>query len=107
MTGKKPPASERLGWEELGELLCAELKIAAARTTVSSVPAFITEHLRRRLWKKNMKQIEEEAQGGETNAPTQLEKAKCPDCGGSGFYYPAGFEAGVAKCKHQKLTNQS
>lgn len=29
--------------------------------------------------------------------------SKCPDCGGSGFYYPKGYEGGVAKCKHEKL----
>ena len=37
-------------WEELAELLIMELEIAAARTkSISSVPAFLTEHLRRRL----------------------------------------------------------
>ncbi len=28
----------------------------------------------------------------------------CPDCSGSGFWYPEGIEKGVAKCKHAKLT---
>jgi predicted transcriptional regulator len=27
----------------------------------------------------------------------------CPDCQGSGFFYPKGFEGGVAKCKHERL----
>jgi hypothetical protein len=37
-------------WEELAELLVMELEIAAARTkSISNVPAFLTEHLRRRL----------------------------------------------------------
>ncbi len=27
----------------------------------------------------------------------------CPDCTGTGFYYPNGHEGGVAKCKHEKL----
>lgn len=27
----------------------------------------------------------------------------CPDCSGSGFYYPKGYEGGVAKCMHPKL----
>jgi hypothetical protein len=27
----------------------------------------------------------------------------CPDCHGSGFYYPNGVEKGVAKCKHSSL----
>jgi hypothetical protein len=41
---------ERERWKELGELLAEELKEAAQRTrTISSVPAFFTAHLRRRL----------------------------------------------------------
>jgi len=28
----------------------------------------------------------------------------CPDCQGSGFYYPNGFEGGVVKCKHERIT---
>ena len=27
----------------------------------------------------------------------------CPDCGGTGFYYPDGVERGVKLCKHDKL----
>jgi DNA-binding transcriptional ArsR family regulator len=27
----------------------------------------------------------------------------CPDCQGSGFWYPEGVEKGVAKCKHERL----
>lgn len=29
----------------------------------------------------------------------------CPDCGGSGFYYPQGTDKGVSKCKHDRLTS--
>jgi DNA-binding Lrp family transcriptional regulator len=28
---------------------------------------------------------------------------KCPDCQGSGFWYPDGVEKGVAKCKHVRM----
>lgn len=49
VTGKEPSAAERERWTEVGELLVAELKQGATRTTVSSVPAFLAEHLRRRL----------------------------------------------------------
>lgn len=45
--GTTPADSER--WREVAEILVAELKIAAARTSVSSAPAFLAEHLRRRL----------------------------------------------------------
>jgi hypothetical protein len=27
----------------------------------------------------------------------------CPDCQGSGFWYPEGIERGVAKCKHGQM----
>ena len=29
----------------------------------------------------------------------------CPDCNGSGFWYPEGMEKGVAKCKHERMAN--
>jgi hypothetical protein len=32
-----------------------------------------------------------------------LDTKSCPDCQGSGFWYPSGVEKGVAKCKHEKL----
>ena len=31
----------------------------------------------------------------------------CPDCQGSGFWYPEGIEKGVAKCKHVKLVSRA
>lgn len=34
---------------------------------------------------------------------TQVDNSACPDCKGSGFYYPNGPTGGVAKCKHEKL----
>ncbi len=50
ITGKAPSASDAARWGELGELLAGELRAAAERTSVvSSVPALLTEHLRRRL----------------------------------------------------------
>jgi hypothetical protein len=96
---------EKLG--ELAELLATELKIAAARTSnVSSIPAFLTEHLRRRLWKMDKKQVAEEGKlgAGPAEASIPAEQVRnCPDCGGSGLYYPGGYEKGVAKCRHEKL----
>jgi hypothetical protein len=32
-----------------------------------------------------------------------LDISQCPDCKGTGFYYPKGIEGGVARCKHQRL----
>src|SRR5215207_5807908 len=60
ITGREPSQAETAGWGELAEVLVTELKIAAGRTTVSNVPAFLAEHLRRRLWKKEKRQIEDE-----------------------------------------------
>lgn len=37
----------------------------------------------------------------------QVDATQCPDCKGSGFYYPNGPIGGVAKCKHEKLTSES
>jgi hypothetical protein len=36
-------------------------------------------------------------------APTQADTSYCPDCKGSGFYYPDGPSGGVAKCKHENM----
>jgi len=50
LTGRAPKAGERGAWAELARVIVAELKEAAARAeSVSSVPAFLTEHLRRKL----------------------------------------------------------
>ena len=43
----------------------------------------------------------------EETAPTaQLDTTQCPDCRGTGFYYPQGVESGVAKCKHAQLRQE-
>jgi hypothetical protein len=108
ITGRELSVGERDRWREVAEVLVAELKIAAARTTISSVPAFLAEHLRRRLWKVDKRQAR--AEGMELpdealkTAPG-IDTAKCPDCGGSGWWYPEGPDKGVKKCKHENLTS--
>jgi hypothetical protein len=103
VTGREPTAEEASRWSELAELLATELKIAAGRTTVSSVPAFLTEHLRRRLWKKEKRQVEAEAGVRSEGRTPKVDASQCPDCFGTGMYYPEGFEKGVARCDHKKL----
>ena len=50
LTNKNLSEKDREKWGELGELLVMEMELAAARTkSVSNLPAFLTEHLRRRL----------------------------------------------------------
>ena len=108
VTGKDFSAAEAERWGELAGVLVAELEIAAARTTVSSVPSFLAEHLRRRLWKIDKKQARAEGRElpDEKAASAQGKDARaCPDCGGSGFWYPDGYEKGVAKCRHEKLAD--
>jgi hypothetical protein len=109
VTGKGTHAAERDRWSELAELLVTELKIAAGRTgSVSSAPAFLTEHLRRRLWKKEKRQLdgEEKAVGSEQSGAAKVDASKCPDCFGTGMWYPEGFERGVARCEHRQLSKE-
>ena len=110
VTGKEPAKIECDRWRELAELLSVELKIAAARTSVSSVPSFLTEHLRRRLWKTD-KKLNDMSAGKpattEISAPLRGLSDNCPDCGGTGFYYPVGYESGVAKCMHAKRVSEN
>lgn len=107
LTGREPSKAEAARWAEVAEVLMTELRIAAGRTTISNVPAFLAEHLRRRLWKKEKRQLEAEAAdaGQKSPAPApRLDAAQCPDCFGTGMFYPDGYEKGVAKCPHAKLT---
>ena len=53
VTGKVSVQGQKEKWRELGEVLLMEFEIAAARTDeISNAPAFLTEHLRRRLLRK-------------------------------------------------------
>jgi hypothetical protein len=105
LTGKVPSAADNERWRELAQVLTAELRIAAARTTVSNVPAFLAEHLRRRLWKVDKRQAS--AEGRELPDSSSMTPVKapqdCPDCKGAGWWYPEGQEKGVAKCRHERL----
>jgi hypothetical protein len=105
ITGREPSQAEAARWLELAEVLVTELKIAAGRTTVSSVPAFLTEHLRRRLWKKEKRQIDDERLKEQSAAP-KVDASQCPDCFGTGMWYPEGFDKGVARCEHKALGKQ-
>ena len=111
LTGRELSASESDRWRELAQVLMAELKIASARTTVSSIPAFLAEHLRRRLWKIDKKQAHAEGRELPDDAATKqqstVDASHCLDCGGSGWWYPEGEGKGVAKCKHEKLVTES
>lgn len=116
ITGRSPGKADSLRWAELGEVLITEMKIAAARSeSVSSLPAFFAEHLRRRLWNKNKKQLaEEKAEISKVSNQakpgiTEEQIRSCPDCYGTGMWYPegTGFGKAVARCKHEKLLGQA
>jgi hypothetical protein len=107
VTGKEVLPAERQRWAELADLLVTELKIAAGRTTVSNVPAFFTEHLRRRLWKKEKRQIDAEVSASSAPASARyIDASQCLDCFGTGMWYPEGYEKGVARCRHERLASE-
>jgi hypothetical protein len=103
--GKNSASIEQ--WREVKEVLLTELRIASGRTTVSNVPTFLAEHLRRRLWKVDKKRAIEiatvEPEQGSQPAFSDEAKRSCPDCAGTNFWYPDGPDKGVAKCRHTKL----
>jgi hypothetical protein len=104
VTGKESSVADLDRWKEVAEVLVTELKIAAGRTNVSSVPAFLAEHLRRRLFKKDQKQLaREEAEVSSAPIARKIDASQCPDCFGTGMWYPEGYDKGVARCRHEKL----
>jgi len=109
ITGRELSPTEAHRWRELAEVLVTELKIAAGRTTVSSVPAFLAEHLRRRLFKKDKAQlaVEESLSLTTVNPSDKVNSKQCPDCFGTGMFYPSGYENGVARCTHEKLKEKT
>jgi hypothetical protein len=74
VTGREPSSAERARWKEVAELLATELEIAASRTTVTSAPAFLAEHLRRRLRKADARQIEREVGEASSRQPSGSSK---------------------------------
>jgi hypothetical protein len=85
ITGKEPSPAEAERWRELADVLVTELKIAAGRTNVSSVPSFFAEHLRRRLFKKDRAQLASEEKSG-PEPSVKVDASKCPDCFGTGMW---------------------
>jgi hypothetical protein len=74
VTGREASPAERDRWKEVAELLATELEVAASRTTVTSAPAFLAEHLRRRLRKTDARQIEREVGEANTKQATGASK---------------------------------
>jgi len=73
LTGRRPKASEREQWAELARTLVEELNDAAARAeSVSSVPAFLNAHLRRKLAPKPVARKREGNQKPDVGLPLAL-----------------------------------
>lgn len=70
VSGREPSRADAERWAEVAELLVTELKVAASRTTVTSAPAFLAEHLRRRLRKADARQIEREVGEASSKHPS-------------------------------------
>ncbi len=71
LIGKELKSNDNEKLRELAELLVMELEIAAARTdTISNVPAFLTEHLRRRLLGKPNVQTSNKTSGAKSTGKT-------------------------------------
>ncbi len=67
LIGKELKSDDNEKLKELADLLVMELEIAAARTkTISNVPAFLTEHLRRRLLGKSNVQTSNKTSGAKS-----------------------------------------
>lgn len=107
LSGREAISADYSSMRELFDVLLTEAKIAGDRASVVSSPAaFTAEHLRRRLFKKG--KVEMEAESREVPAPvTTLDVQNCPDCHGTGWWYPNGMEKGVAKCKHTRLAKET
>lgn len=90
-------------FHEVLDVLQTEFQIAAARTTVSDAGAFLAEHLRRRLFKLDKKQMESRA-AAQTEPVAAVDARKCEDCGGTGWTYEQPpFGGAVRRCMHERL----
>jgi hypothetical protein len=115
MTGRELSEADIQGFGKVGEIIAAEFRIAAARTTVNVPGAFLATHMQRRLFKKAEAELSAESPGNVASPSAgQLspeEISKCPDCGGSCMWYPAGnnpegWAKGAAKCDHNQLKKE-
>lgn len=71
LTGRAPKAKEREQWAELARTLVEELNDAASRAeSVSSVPAFLNAHLRRKLAPKPVARKREGHQKSDVGLPS-------------------------------------
>lgn len=94
VSGKEPAKADAERWAEVAELLVTELKVAATRTTITSAPAFLAEHLRRRLRKADARQIEREI--GEASSRQPMGAAK-PDLSAEQIQEQVNLMAGLMR----------
>jgi hypothetical protein len=61
--------------------------------SVSEAPSKSTPIKERTYERKNLKR----------DVSKEADASQCPDCHGTGMWYPEGFGKGVAKCRHERL----
>ncbi|HEY9405782.1 MAG TPA: hypothetical protein VIQ24_24240 [Pyrinomonadaceae bacterium] len=106
LAGREATRADYSTMRELFDVILTEARIAGDRASVVSSPvAFAAEHLRRRLFKKGKAEMEAETKAAPVSAAS-VDAQKCPDCHGTGWWYPNGVEKGVAKCKHEKSKSE-
>ncbi len=67
----------------------------------------LQDHLTKRINPNGWRVISNQTRQPEDTGPSSnLDTSQCPDCHGSGFYYPKGIEGGVARCKHEQLSKE-
>ena len=74
LTGKKPSKNEAEKWGSLADLLILELEAAASRTEgISSVPAFLTEVLRRQFFASKQNQAHSPKTASKTDSKSKTD----------------------------------
>lgn len=80
-------------------LICEAVTVKSAVSAKSAVTA--KNSVTARGADNKEKDLKENTKKGDE---LTLDIKNCPDCQGTGFWYPSGVEHGVAKCLHSKLT---
>ncbi len=76
-----------------------EIWVAPAPSQVTETSQVAQTRQAKEANNKENKELKEHIKRGAASPDFQ----NCPDCHGTGFYYPNGIENGVAKCRHEKL----
>lgn len=59
------------------------------------------------VWIAEAERAGSSVEAARSRGGTAVDARQCPDCQGTGMYYPQGYGKGAAKCRHQRLTTDS